>query len=108
MAGATHNHTNHLPRLDFVQRLLHTHFLLQENTAIAITPTPYDPECPFKYNNFCVPRLAPLTPDHSATANESRNLRPGCVAIPPGTQDFIIRLANPDAEGMNPATRVEK
>lgn len=33
--------------------------------------------------------------------------QPGRVPIPAGTKELILRLANPDAEGMHAATRVE-
>lgn len=33
--------------------------------------------------------------------------QPGTVAVPEGASEFILRLTNPNAEGMNPHTRVE-
>jgi hypothetical protein len=33
--------------------------------------------------------------------------QPGCVDIPAGTREFILRLSNPDAEGMHQETRVQ-
>ena len=34
-------------------------------------------------------------------------LQPGTTTVPEGTMEFILRLTNPDAEGMSPQTRVE-
>lgn len=31
----------------------------------------------------------------------------GCVAVPNGAKDFIIRLSNPKAQGMHPETRIQ-
>ncbi|KAI1078276.1 phosphotransferase enzyme family-domain-containing protein [Whalleya microplaca] len=100
----THNHANYQARLDFVQRLLHKQFNLEADAKIV--PIQYDPECPFKYNNFVynITLPLPITSDHS-TENEAR--QPGCDPIPDGTKQFILRLTNPDAEGMSPETRVE-
>lgn len=39
--------------------------------------------------------------------DETRKIKPGCVAIPKGTSEFILRLSNPDAEGLHQATRVQ-
>ncbi|KAF2787366.1 hypothetical protein K505DRAFT_343006 [Melanomma pulvis-pyrius CBS 109.77] len=44
---------------------------------------------------------------HLIHLGEVEPLQPGCVAIPKGTKELIFRLTNPDAEGMNPETRVE-
>lgn len=41
-------------------------------------------------------------------ADESRTLKqPGCVPIPAGTREFVLRLSNPDAEGIHQETRVQ-
>ncbi|KAL4797171.1 hypothetical protein BDV19DRAFT_387703 [Aspergillus venezuelensis] len=112
MAGTTHNHTNYEGRLAFIQQLLHNKSRFQEDASIV--PIQYDPECPFKYNNSVyrvslpAPLPLPLTPDHksreTAGANDDGSLQPGCVAIPPGTKDFIIRLTNAQAEGQTLAS----
>lgn len=39
--------------------------------------------------------------------DETRKIKPGCVAILKGTIEFILRLSNPDAEGLHQATRVQ-
>ena len=74
-----------------------------------ITPIHYEPDFPFKYNNF-IYRLS-LPTDISGglgDADESRKLKqPGCVPIPAGTREFILRLSNPEAEGMHQETRVQ-
>jgi len=76
----------------------------QENADIV--PVQYDPESPFKYNNFVyrVTLRSPISADH-ATSGDA--LQPGCVAIPEGTKELILRLTNPATEGMNMANRVE-
>ncbi|KAI0107221.1 kinase-like domain-containing protein [Nemania sp. FL0031] len=100
----THNHANYQGRLDFVQRLLREQYSLEAD--VKIDPIQYDPDCPFKYNNFVyrITLPSPITSDN-ATKDEAR--QPGCDPIPDGTKEFIVRLTNPDAEGMNPETRVE-
>ncbi|WEW59970.1 hypothetical protein PRK78_005452 [Emydomyces testavorans] len=100
----TLNHANYQARLDFIQNLLHKQFNLKEDADI--TPIQYDPSSPFKYNNF-VYRISLPSPITAAQALHNGPRQPGCVAIPHGTQEFIFRLANPDAEGMHPATRIE-
>ncbi|KAI0911027.1 hypothetical protein F4823DRAFT_587819 [Ustulina deusta] len=100
----THNHTNFQARLDFVQRVLSEHLALQVDAQI--TPLQYDPECPFKYNNFVYHIKLP-SPINFSNATKDPVLQPGCVSIPNGTKEFIMRLSNPDAEGMSPETRVE-
>ncbi|TAQ88973.1 hypothetical protein B7494_g2714 [Chlorociboria aeruginascens] len=104
MAAMNHNHANYQARLDFVQHLLRERLGLTENADII--PIQYDPESPFKYNNF-VYRIylpSPITSDHNV---EERPRQPGCVSIPDGTEELIMRLANPDAEGMNAKNRIE-
>ncbi|KAI1306626.1 hypothetical protein F5Y03DRAFT_354001 [Xylaria venustula] len=100
----THNHTNFQARLDFVQRVLREHLALQVDAQI--TPLQYDPECPFKYNNFVYHIKLP-SPINPGNDTKHQALQPGCVSIPDGTKEFIMRLANPNAEGMSPETRVE-
>ncbi|KAF2278697.1 uncharacterized protein EI97DRAFT_465117 [Westerdykella ornata] len=97
----THNHANYQKRLDFIQDLLFKRFGVD---GANIQPLQYDPECPFKYNNF-VYRIT-LTSPITTRAQEAPR-QPGTVPIPDGTKEFILRLSNPDAEGMNPETRVE-
>ncbi|TGJ86253.1 hypothetical protein E0Z10_g2563 [Xylaria hypoxylon] len=99
-----HNHTNYQARLDFIQRLLYEHFNLE--TDAKIEPISYDPECPFKYNNFVYRVTLPIATTSSHTAQDEA-LQPGCVRIPDGITQFIMCLTNPDAEGMSPKTRVE-
>lgn len=45
---------------------------------------------------------SPLDQENGACQN-----KPGCVAIPSGTSDWILRLTNPDASSMESANRVE-
>ena len=40
-------------------------------------------------------------------AGETPKRQPGCTAIPDGVTEFIVRLSNPDATGMNTDNRVE-
>jgi hypothetical protein len=68
-----------------------------------IDPIQYDPEFPYKYNNF-VYRIT-LSSVPSIVVNNGR--QPGTVPIPDGTKDFVMRLTNPDAEDMHVSTRVE-
>ena len=76
----------------------------QEN--VNVIPIQYDPESPFKYNNFVyrISLPSPITSEHNV---EDRPRQPGCVSIPDGTEELIVRLANPDAEGMNANTHIE-
>jgi hypothetical protein len=71
-----------------------------------IEPVQYDPESVFRYNNF-VYRVTLHLPLLSNDAIHDVPLQPGCVAIPEGTTELIVRLTNSDTEGMNLATRVE-
>lgn len=73
-----------------------------------IDPIQYDPESPFKYNNFVYRITLPSPP--SLTQNKSSNAlrQPGTMPLPEGAKEFIMRLTNPDAEGMHAHTRVEK
>ncbi|KAL4784007.1 hypothetical protein BJX76DRAFT_357453 [Aspergillus varians] len=106
MAGMTHNHDNYQAYLRFMQRRLQNRLHLTfkvvpsnlENADIILCQ--YDPGSPFKYKSFFyrVSLPAPVIPDQTA-ANES--LQPGCIAIALGTHQFILRLSNPLAEGMN-------
>lgn len=72
-----------------------------------IEPIQYDPECPFKYNNFVYRITLPSSPS-AAQHDSSHGVRqPGTAPLPEGVKEFIIRLTNPDAEGMHAQTRVE-
>ncbi|CAI7647095.1 unnamed protein product [Penicillium bialowiezense] len=100
-----HNHSNYQVRLDFINGthgLLKKIFGLPANTLVE--PIAYDPECPFKYNNFVyrISLPSPLDKENGACQN-----KPGCVAIPSGTSDLILRLTNSDATAMGAANRVE-
>ncbi|KAF7557456.1 hypothetical protein G7Z17_g659 [Cylindrodendrum hubeiense] len=111
MAAVSHNHAKYQARLDYIQQLLVDHLDLSSEDAeqTKITPIQYDPECPFKYNNF-VYRISPPTSTLAelGSANQGPTLkRPGCVPIPTGTTEFILRLSNPDAEGIYQETRVQ-
>lgn len=104
MAAVSHNHANYQARLDFVQNLLQKRFNLKG--IIEITPIQYDPQSPFKYNNF-VYRISLPVPITTNQASKYEPQQPGCVPIPNGTKELIFRLTNPNAEGMNQTTRVE-
>ncbi|KAJ4305549.1 hypothetical protein N0V90_001080 [Kalmusia sp. IMI 367209] len=98
------NHANFQERLDFIRNLLRERFGANE---ARIDPIQYDPESLFKYNNFVYRIALPLPP--SATRNDSSHgtRQPGTSPLPEGTKEFIMRLTNPDAEGMHAHTRVE-
>ncbi|KAK4101154.1 hypothetical protein N658DRAFT_566895 [Parathielavia hyrcaniae] len=97
-----HNHEKYQARLDFVHGLLGRLKL----GASDIGPVQYDPESPFKYSNFVYRVTLRLlaSADH-ATSGDA--LQPGCVAIPEGTKELIVRLTDPASEGMHRANRVE-
>ncbi|KFY00530.1 hypothetical protein O988_03270 [Pseudogymnoascus sp. VKM F-3808] len=101
MASISHNYDNYQVRLDFVRTVLQERFGFKENPEV--TPIQYDPECPFKYNNFVyrvsLPELIQVVGDG--------HQQPGCVPVPNSTKVLIFRLANPDAEGMIQTTRIE-
>ncbi|KAI0204949.1 kinase-like domain-containing protein [Astrocystis sublimbata] len=100
----THNHSNFRARLELVQEVLEAQFGTQVNPQII--PIQYDPECPFKYNNFVyqVTLPSPVSTNNVAKLNI---LQSGCVPIPDGTKEVIMRLTNLDAEGLSRQTRVE-
>jgi hypothetical protein len=66
----------------------------------------YDPECPFKYNNFIYKLSLPTSWKPHGVNRQSQN-QPGCVPTPTGMHDFILRLNNVDAEKMACDTRIE-
>ncbi|KAJ6037280.1 hypothetical protein N7540_001559 [Penicillium herquei] len=89
-------------RLDFIHELLSQTFNLSKNTKVEAIA--YEPDCHFKYNNF-VYRISfpsPLEKDNGVFQS-----RPGCVPIPAGSTELIVRLTNSDAAGMKAANRVE-
>ncbi|KAM5450891.1 hypothetical protein MaudCBS49596_004000 [Microsporum audouinii] len=96
-----HNHANYQARLDFAQSLLHERFGIEDEAKVV--PIQYDAECPFKYNNF-VYRISLASP---IASNQDGPTQRGCVTIPKDTKELILRLTNPDAEGMSLQTRVE-
>lgn len=58
---------------------------------------------PLNTNNFVyrISLLSPLDKENGACQSQ-----PGCVAIPSGSSELILRLTNSDATGMGAATRV--
>lgn len=81
--------------------------ILPMSKEAEIHPIQYDPECPFKYNNF-VYRITLPSPLSATRNNSSHDARqPGTAPLPEGAKEFIMRLANPDAEGMHAQTRIE-
>ncbi|KAL8326133.1 hypothetical protein RB597_009105 [Gaeumannomyces tritici] len=106
------NHAKYQERLDFIQqRVLTRHLGLrgEDLERTTVNPIHYDPDCPFKYNNFIyhirLPPSAALF--HGTTVETQCHQQQSCVPIPAGTNDFILRLTNQDAEGAHYATRVE-
>ncbi|KAL8351109.1 hypothetical protein RB601_000767 [Gaeumannomyces tritici] len=106
------NHAKYQERLDFIQqRVLTRHLGLrgEDLERTTVDPIHYDPDCPFKYNNFIyhirLPPSAALF--HGTTVETQCHQQQSCVPIPAGTNDFILRLTNQDAEGAHYATRVE-
>ncbi|KAH8710141.1 kinase-like domain-containing protein [Phaeosphaeriaceae sp. PMI808] len=98
------NHANFEGRLQFIQNLLRERFGSDE---AKIEPIQYDPESPFKYNNFVYRITLPSSPS-AARHDSSHGVRqPGTAPLPESAKEFIIRLTNPDAEGMHAQTRVE-
>ncbi|KAI0400456.1 kinase-like domain-containing protein [Xylaria palmicola] len=92
------NEDNFQYRLDFIRRLLREK--LGQDDGVEVVPIQYDPESPFKYNNFVY--RATLTAPKDGFLEPRQ---PGTVALPAGTKELIVRLANPDAEGMHPQSR---
>ena len=81
----------------------------QEKDQSKITPVQYEPDCPFKYNNFIYRLSLPveILGGRGNIDEDRRYKRSGCVPIPGGLQEFILRLSNPDAAGMHQSTRVQ-
>ncbi|KAG4435650.1 hypothetical protein IFR05_008872 [Cadophora sp. M221] len=110
MASPNHNHTNFQLRLDFIHNLLSGYLDLPPKVLkdTKITPVQYEADFPFKYNNFVYQVLLPDSEiDDFEIFDETQMTKPGCVAIPKRTIEFILRLSNPDAEGLHHATRVQ-
>ena len=105
------------PRQRFICRLSHecllqmlrdqlTHRRLTKKADI--TPIAYDAECPFDYNNFIYRlTLSSATTSEDNTKETLMQQQAGCKAIPAGVTEFIVRLTNPNADGMNTENRVE-
>ncbi|KAI9046408.1 hypothetical protein LZ554_009584 [Drepanopeziza brunnea f. sp. 'monogermtubi'] len=84
-----HNHTKYQSRLEFIQQLLVDHLGLASNDLqqIKITPIQYDPDCPFKYNNFVYHIVLADDTLRSPVKNADGGhelQQPGCVDIPAG------------------------
>ena len=84
-------------------------FSEQDVEHTVTTPIQYEPNFPFKYNNFVYRLALPvnISGDLGDAEPDGKLTRPGCEPIPAGTRDFIIRLSNPEAQGMHPETRVQ-
>ncbi|EPE34180.1 Protein kinase-like (PK-like) [Glarea lozoyensis ATCC 20868] len=100
MATTNHNHINYQTRIDFVQNLIKEQFGIDKKPKI--TPLQYDPDSPYKYNNFVYHVTLP-----SPITTTQTTKKPGFVPIPANTKDLIFRLTNSAADGMHMATRVE-
>ncbi|KAI0098901.1 kinase-like domain-containing protein [Nemania sp. FL0031] len=111
MATVSHNHAHYHARLDYIKQILADYLNLSAEVIdqTKITPIQYEHDFPFKYNNFVYRlSLAIGTSGGLRDVDESRTPKhQGCVPIPAGTRDFILRLSNPDAEGMHQETRVQ-
>ncbi|KAM0541899.1 hypothetical protein ACHAPJ_013045 [Fusarium lateritium] len=101
-----HYQINYEGRLIFVRNLLREKFDVNMSGEAEIAPIQYNPEVPFKCKNFIYGiKLPPGSAPN--TAFKQDGLQHGCVAIPSGNRNFILRLTNSDAEGMGPSNRVE-
>ncbi|KAF2117036.1 kinase-like domain-containing protein [Lophiotrema nucula] len=98
------NHANFQGRLDFIRNLLRERFGGDE---ARINPIQYDPESPFKYNNFVYRITLPSPPSAARNHSSHETRQPGTAPLSEGAKEFIMRLTNPDAEGMHAHTRVE-
>ncbi|CZT12545.1 uncharacterized protein RCO7_11554 [Rhynchosporium graminicola] len=110
MASSNHNHAKFQFRLDFINKLLLDYLMLSPEVVkdTKITPIQYEPDFPFKYNNFVYHISLPdPPPETSVSFSKTHMTSPGCVPIPSGTISFILRLSNLDAEGLYQATRVD-
>ncbi|KAK4212602.1 phosphotransferase enzyme family-domain-containing protein [Rhypophila decipiens] len=107
MEPLSHNHINYQARIDYIKRLLVDNFGLsdKELSGTKTTPIQYEADFPFKYNNFVYRISFPL--DISTRPRNAGLKQAGCVPIPAGAREFIMRLSNADAEGMYRETRVQ-
>ncbi|KAM7211265.1 hypothetical protein V8F06_013362 [Rhypophila decipiens] len=107
MEPLSHNHVNYQARIDYIKRLLVDNFGLsdKELSGTKTTPIQYEADFPFKYNNFVYRISFPL--DISTRPRNAGLKQEGCVPIPAGATEFIMRLSNADAEGMYQETRVQ-
>ncbi|KAM7184785.1 Protein kinase-like domain containing protein [Rhypophila sp. PSN 637] len=107
MAAPSHNHVNYQAGLDYIQRLLGDKYGLSDKglSTTKITPIQYNADFPFKYNNFVYRILLPM--EIYASRRNAIGKPTGCVPIPASTREFILRLSNPDAEGMYHENRVQ-
>ncbi|KAF7922733.1 hypothetical protein BELL_0080g00300 [Botrytis elliptica] len=84
--AANHNHAKYQSRLDYIQQLLVDHLRLPSNDLqqIKITPIQYEPDCPFKYNNFVYRLVLPGdTLGGPVNVDGGHKLQqPECVDIP--------------------------
>ncbi|KAF1837266.1 hypothetical protein BDW02DRAFT_595765 [Decorospora gaudefroyi] len=102
-----HNHANFQARLDFIRNLLLERFGADASTEAKIDPIQYDPDSPFKYNNFVYRITLPSPPSAAGNNNSHEPRQPGTTPLPADSKAFIMRLTNPDAEGMHAHARVE-
>ncbi|KAK4641010.1 hypothetical protein QC761_0097800 [Podospora bellae-mahoneyi] len=97
----THNLQNFQGHLDFIHDLL-------PRFSFSVKPAHYDPVFSFKYKSFVyLISLASALESDYYLHGENGPLQPGCVAIPKGTKELILRLTNLEAEGMSRTGRVE-
>jgi len=93
------NHEHFEERLALVRAVLAKHDLKPESIA----PIDYDEKCPFPYNNFTY-KVALATPSPGGFDNANA----ACTSVPLGdVSSLIVRLSNPNAEGINQANRVQ-
>ncbi|KAK2014489.1 hypothetical protein LZ32DRAFT_674324 [Colletotrichum eremochloae] len=94
------NHEKYEERLDLVRRIFQGFNVKPSD----ISPVDYDENLPFPYNNF----IYKISFSEPATQDAFPNAMP-YTAKPPaqGVSDVIIRLSNPEAEGLNHDNRVE-
>lgn len=85
----------------------HSKLTLLFSKEAKIDPIQYDPECPFKYNNFVYRIVLPSSPFAARIESSHGAHQPGTAPLPKSAKEFIMRLTNPDAEGMYAQTRVE-
>ncbi|KAI0537175.1 hypothetical protein GGR58DRAFT_472888 [Xylaria digitata] len=111
MVAVSHNHAHYQARLDYIKQILADYLNLSDEVIdqTKITPIQYEHDFPFEYNNF-VYRLSLAIGISGGLGDVDESHKPkhlGCVPIPAGTRVFILRLSNPDADGMHQETRVQ-